>query len=146
MAGAMLESICYSLEEGVYRFEPGRGWRRSSAGPTPADGRPSVLVFVNAYCKPGCLEVMRGISEVLGDFVGKGVVDVWLTVCTKFRRLCWDEEARRLFYVYKVYGSPTVIVVDGDGVVLGSLKGPVMVGRSLSETLARLRERLAGEG
>jgi hypothetical protein len=140
-----LASICDNLEEGVYRFEAGRGWVRADGEPGLA-GRPMVIVFVNIYCRHACREVMETVESRVGDLVRCGRLDVWLVVCTRFRRLCWHEGARRLFAVYKVYGSPTVLAVDPDGFVVGSLKGPLMVSRGLAGVLEELRARIEGGG
>lgn len=143
MAVEGLGSICRDLVEGVYRFDASRGWVVAEDEPQLASGRPAILVFVNVYCRPACMEVMGAVERVLGRYVAEGAIEVWLVVCTKFRRLCWDERAKRLFAMYRVYGAPTAVVVDGNGVVLGSLKGPLMVSRNLPRVLEELQDRLA---
>jgi len=133
--------ICYSLEEGVYRYEPHTGWVRVDSEPAPYS-KGMLLVFVNVYCKDACLEVMRAIEEKLWNAIESGEISLWLVVWTKFLRLCWNESARRLFYVHKVYGSPTVIATDGMGVVVGSLKGPYMVSKNITGLLERFISRI----
>jgi thioredoxin-like negative regulator of GroEL len=130
------------LEEGVYRYVPGRGWVPGL--PEPGAGKPVVLVFVNALCKPGCERAARIIWEKLGRLIEEGRVYMALVVCTRFRYVCYHDEAKQLFAKFGVIASPTIVVLQG-GKVLASVKGSFRVSRELAGVLEELASRLSGE-
>lgn len=127
------------LEEGVYRYEPGRGWVRGL--PSLREG-PVVLVFVNLLCRPGCVRVMGMVERLLGRLVEEGRVRVGLLVCTRFRYVCFDEEARGLFSRFNIIASPSVVVLYGSGEPLAAVKGSLRVERELPGVLEELRARV----
>jgi len=125
------------LEEGVYRYEPGRGWVRGL--PSLREG-PLVLVFVNLLCHMGCARVLGLVERLLGGLVEEGRVRVGLVVCTRFRYVCFDDEARGLFTRFNIIASPSVALLEGDQAVL--LKGSMRIERELPMLLEGVRHRL----
>lgn len=130
------------LEEGVFSYEPGKGWVRGLPSLREA---PLLLVFVNLICRPGCERVLSMISRVLGSAVEKGKVRVGLVVCTRFRYVCFDDKARSLFTRFNIIASPSVAVLEGGEENAKVLKGNMRIEAELPRLLEELLGRSRGE-
>ncbi|NOZ88333.1 MAG: hypothetical protein GXO15_00205 [Crenarchaeota archaeon] len=131
------------LEEGVYAYQPGDGWVRGSAAGSGAAGR--VYVFVNLPCSRSCQWALDRVWEQLGALVESGVVELVLVVCTRFRYVCRDDSARRLFSLYGIVAVPS-LVVSCCGKELGVIQGRLRIEDEFSRVADELRHLLARRG
>ncbi|ABM80185.1 hypothetical protein [Hyperthermus butylicus] len=136
----MTETLsCPELAEGIYTYQPGAGWVRGLR----EGGKATILVFVNVFCQHACNDIVQRIFSKLAGLVNSGAVGLVLVVCTRFRRVCSDSDARRLFMIYNIIASPSVIAYASNGILLGSAKGSLRVERELDSLLDRVAAHAA---
>ena len=125
------------LEDGVYRYVPGKGWVR---GWSEAGGKPRVYLAVNSVCARGCRWALERLWERLGRLIEQGYVELFIVVCTRFRYVCLDETAKRFFAHYGIIAVPSIIVETPRGeplVVQGRLR--------IEDELGAVAERLSAQ-
>lgn len=134
------EPVCPErLEDGVYHYVPGKGWL---PGLPSLQEAPVILIFVNMLCRTSCEHVLSLIRSMAGREVLEGRIRLGLVVCTRFRYVCYSDEARQLFGRFNIIASPSVVVL-ANGEVVASLKGRLRVDRELPAVLESLRNRAA---
>lgn len=127
------------LEDGVYHYVPGKGWL---PGLPSLKDAPVILIFVNVLCRTSCEHVLALLQSSVGREIAEGRIRIGLVVCTRFRYVCYSDEARQLFGRFNIIASPSVIVL-ANGEVVASLKGRLRVDRELLAVLESLRGRAA---
>ena len=133
------------LEEGVYTYDAEKGrWVRGSAAAAPAEA----LVFVNLLCRSGCDWALERLREALRERLGPekaARLAVHVVVCTRFRYVCSDPAAKKLFAEYSVIASPSLaLLCCGRRVAL--LQGRIRIEEGLGEAVERLAELLEAAG
>jgi len=126
---------CPRLEEGIFFYDPERGWVRAVQPPMPGN---TLLVFVNVLCKHTCNELFHQLSEKAGGLLGRAV-DVYLVVCTRFHKVCGDPDAGNLFRAHDVIASPAVVLYIG-GRLVAKLQGRLRLEQNLDSIVKAIAE------
>jgi thiol-disulfide isomerase/thioredoxin len=105
-------------EDGVYLFEPGRGWLKLATLLTPSSLKNgiSMIYFKNNWCVP-CRVLDLKMPDIIRMYSCKA--SLYVVTCKWFTSLCLDTVARRAFQAFKVTDSPTLwwAVVSGGRIV-----------------------------
>ena len=126
---------CPKLEEGVFFYDPERGWVRAVQPPRPGN---TLIVFVNVLCKHTCNELFHQLSEKARELLGRAV-DVYLVVCTRFHKVCGDPDTRNLFRAHDVIASPTVVLYIS-GRLVAKLQGRLRLEQNLDNVVKAIAE------
>jgi hypothetical protein len=127
------------MSDGIYVFNPeNNSWKRDSIPVTPI----RLYLFTNAFCVNACNRALGIILDSVGELIDNKITSLSLIVCTRFRHVCNDDEARELFIVYDIFASPSVVVIINNK-VWASIKGSYRIQKELNTVLSRLRGKIS---
>ncbi len=125
------------MSDGIYVFDPNNNsWRRDSIPATPI----RLYLFTNAFCVNACNRALSIILGSVGSLIDNKIMSLSLIVCTRFKHVCADDDARELFIIYDIFASPSVVVIVNNK-IWASIKGSYRIQKELNTVLTRLREK-----
>jgi len=124
---------CPEHNEGVFAYDPQRGWIRTSPPEKPEN---TLFIFINIFCRHACNELLNRLREKARGSLGRNV-EIYLVVCTRFHKVCSDAAAESLFHTHDIIASPAIVLYLGGRQVV-KLQGSLRIERELDKLVSMI--------